>query len=257
MDRLNGKAVDTPALLVSAIFLGIVVLAASWGAGWVVKHFSAEATPEWMSVFVEYMAMLAVALILVLASSMGDPESFGFIRPRVTGGYGTGITWGLALGALASIIALASGAGRMPLLERLSLGQMVLLIWLLASVAEEVFVRGYVQSYLEPLKHRGLKLFKWSFSVPVIVSALFFSAMHLILLTTGMAFLAIYIVLVFTFFLGIAAAKQRERSGSVLPAITTHISFNVGGLIGGMIYVIVQVAIVGRSAVEITRALGG
>ena len=83
MNGLSGRAVDVPTLVVSAIFLGVIVLAASWGAAWGVDHYAASGTPEWMSVFVEYMAMLAVALILVLASSMGDPASFGFRKPAV------------------------------------------------------------------------------------------------------------------------------------------------------------------------------
>jgi membrane protease YdiL (CAAX protease family) len=257
MNGLSGKAVDVPTLVVSAIFLGVVVLAASWGASWAVEHYSAENTPEWMSVFVEYMAMLAVALILVLASSMGDPASFGFVKPRIPGGYGVGITWGLVLGALASITNLAAGGTGMAPLRGLSFLQIVLLVWLLASVAEEVFVRGYIQSYLEPLAARGFKVFRWRISVPVIISALFFSAMHLILLTTGMPFLSVYVILVFTFCLGLAAAMQRERTGSVLPAIATHISFNVGGMIGGMLYVIIQVVLVGRTAAEVTKALTG
>jgi membrane protease YdiL (CAAX protease family) len=230
---------------------------ASWGASWAVDHYSAANTPEWMGVFVEYMAMLAVALILVLASSMGDPASFGFRKPQVPGVYGVGITWGLVLGALASITNLATGGTGMAPMRGLSFLQIVLLVWLLASFAEEIFVRGYIQSYLEPLATRGFKVFRWRISVPVILSALFFSAMHLILLTTGMPLLSVYVILVFTFCLGLTAAIQRERTSSVLPPIVTHISFNVGGAIGGMIYVIIQVAIVGRTAAEVTQALGG
>jgi membrane protease YdiL (CAAX protease family) len=257
MDRLSGRAVDTPTLIISAVFLGVVVLAAAWSLSNAVKYFSALGTPEWMSVFVNYMTMLAVTLILVLASSMGDPASFGFVRPHIAGSYGPGITWGLVFGVLASVVSLAAGQGRMPVLEGLSFLQIVLLVWLLASVAEEVLVRGYVQSYLEPLKHRGFNVFRLRISLPVIISALFFSAMHLILMTTGMPFTGVYIILVFTFLLGLVAALQRERTGSVMPAIATHVSFNVGGVIGGVVYVIFQIAVVGRTAAEVTRALGG
>jgi membrane protease YdiL (CAAX protease family) len=257
MDRLSGKTVDTTTLIVSAIFLGVVVLAAAWGTSKAVEYFSAAGTPEWMSVFVNYMAMLAVTLILVIASSMGDPASFGFVRPQVTGSYGPGISWGLVLGALASVTNLAAGQGRMEVLEGMSFLQIVLLVWLLASIAEEVLVRGYVQSYLAPLAHRGFDVFRMRISLPVIISALFFSAMHLILLTRSQAFTGVYVILVFTFFLGLVAAKQRERTGSVLPAVATHVSFNVGGVVGGVLYVIFQLAVVGKSTVEVMRALGG
>ncbi|MCK4410047.1 MAG: CPBP family intramembrane metalloprotease [Candidatus Eisenbacteria sp.] len=257
MDRNNKRNDYATSLIVSAIFLGIVVLFAAWGSSRAVQYLAVEWAPEWMSVFINYAIMLAVSLILVLASSMGDPSKFGFIRPRVGGGYGAGITWGIVLGVVASFVSLASRAGGMSPLKGLSVVQIVLLVWILASVTEEILVRGYVQSYLAPLMDRGFKVFRMRISLPVILSALFFAAMHLILLTTGTSFLTTYIVVVFAFFLGLIAAYQRERTGSILPAITAHVSFNVGGAIGGAIYVILQIAVFGKTAVEVIRALRG
>lgn len=257
MNRLNRRTADPTSVVVSAIFLGIVVLFAAWGSSRAVRYFSLEGSPEWMSVFVNYSIMLAVSLILVLASSMGDPSSFGFTRPKVRGGYGAGITWGIILGVIASIVSLASRAGGMSPLKGLTFIQVVLLVWILASVAEEVLVRGYVQSYLEPLINRGFTAFRMRISLPVILSALFFAAMHIVLLTTGTPFLTTYIIVVFTFFLGLVAAYQRERTGSILPAIAAHVSFNIGGVLGGIVYVILQVALFGKTAVEVTKALSG
>ena len=257
MNRYNRGTADATAIIVSAIFLGIVVLFAAWGSSRAVEYLSAPGSPEWMGVFINYAAMLAVALILILASSMGDPSAFGFTRPRVGGGYGAGITWGLVLGLIASFLNLASGEGRVAPLEGLSFLQIVLLVWVLASVAEELLVRGYVQSYLEPLAHKGFHVFKLRLSLPVILSALFFAAMHLILLTTGTPTLTVYVVVVFAFFLGLVAAYQRERTRSVLPAIAAHVSFNIGGVLGGAIYVILQIALFGKTAAEVTRVLGG
>jgi membrane protease YdiL (CAAX protease family) len=161
------------------------------------------------------------------------------------------------LGVVASIVNLMAGAGRLGPMQGLSFLQIVLLVWLLASVAEEVLVRGYVQSYMAPLSGRGFSVFRLRISVPVIVSALFFAAMHLVLLASGTSFLTTYIVIVFAFALGLVAAYQRERTGSVLPPIAAHISFNVGGVLGGVIYVIVQIALFGKTAVEVTKAIGG
>ncbi len=257
MDRFNRGSNDATSLIVSAIFLGIVVLFAAWGSSRAVRYLAGEGSPEWMSVFVNYAIMLAVSLILVLASSTGDPSRFGFTRPKVRGGYGAGITWGVILGAIASSVTLASRAGGMSPLKGLSFVQIVLLVWILASVAEEVLVRGYVQSYLGPLTDRGFTVFRLRISLPVILSALFFAAMHLILLTTDTSFLTTYIVVVFAFFFGLVAAYQRERTESILPAITAHVSFNIGGAIGGAIYVILQIAVFGKTAVEVTRALSG
>ena len=257
MDRFNQRTSDATSLVVSAVFLGIVVLFAAWGCSRAVRYLAVAGSPEWMSVFVNYGIMLAVSLILILASSMGDASRFGFTRPKIRGGYGTGITWGVILGAMASVSSLASRAGGLSPLKGLSFVQIVLLVWVLASVTEEILVRGYVQSYLEPLTDRGFSVFHLRISLPVIVSAIFFAAMHIILLATGTSFLVTYIVVVFAFFLGLVAAYQRERTGSILPAIAAHVSFNVGGVVGGAIYVILQIAMFGKTAVEVTRALSG
>jgi membrane protease YdiL (CAAX protease family) len=257
MNRFTKSSDDAASLIISAIFLGLVTLAAGWGAARAVEFHSMQGLPQWMGIFINYAIMLGVALIFVLASSMGDPSTFGFTRPRVAGGYGSAITWGLTLGVIASIVNLTAGAGRIGPVQGLSFLQIVLLVWLLASVAEEVLVRGYVQSYMTPLVDRGFTVFRLRFSVPVIISALFFAAMHLILLASGTSFLTTYIVVVFAFVLGLVAAYQRERTGSVLPPIAAHISFNVGGMIGGIIFVIIQIALFGKSAVEVTKAIGG
>jgi len=257
MDRFDKRTSDATSLVISAIFLGIVVLFAAWGSSRAVQNLAAEGSPEWMSVFVNYAIMLAVSLILVLASSTGDPSRFGFTRPKVGGGYRAGIIWGIILGALASSVTLTARAGGMNPLKGLSFVQIVLLVWILASVAEEILVRGYVQSYLEPLTDRGFSVFRLRISLPVIISAVFFAVMHIILLATGTSFLTTYIIVAFAFFLGLVAAYQRERTGSILPAIAAHVSFNIGGVIGGAIYVIIQIAVFGRTAVEVTRALSG
>jgi membrane protease YdiL (CAAX protease family) len=63
--------------------------------------------------------------------------------------------------------------------------------------------------------------------MPVIVSALFFGAMHLVLVKSmGLAAVPIILVVVF---LGLVAARYRERTGSLLPAIIVHALFNIGG----------------------------
>lgn len=257
MNRFGNRTEDATSIIISAIFLGMTVLFAAWGSSRAVTYLAPDGSPAWAGLFISGTAMLAVSLVLVLASSMGDPSKFGFTRPKASGGYGAGITWGLSLGFLASILNLFAGGGGMSPVQGLSFVQIILLVWVLASVAEEVLVRGYVQSYLEPLSHIGFTVFRLRVSLPVLLSALFFSAMHLILLTTNTPFITIYVVLVFTFALGLVTAYQREKTRSVLPAITAHVSFNIGGVVGGAVYVLLQIAVFGKTAAEVIRALRG
>jgi membrane protease YdiL (CAAX protease family) len=257
MDRFTKSTDDGASLVISAIFLGIVTLCAGWGAARAVEFHAMQGLPQWTAIFINYAIMLGVALIFVLASSMGDPSSFGFTRPRMAGGYGASITWGVTLGVVAAIVNLVAGAGPIGSLQGLSFLQIVLLVWLLASVAEEVLVRGFIQSYMTPLVGRSFTVLRLRLSLPVTLSALFFAAMHLILLTRNTSPLTTFIMVVFALGLGLVAAYQRERTGSILPPIAAHISFNIGGLIGGVIFVIIQIALFGKSAVEVTKAIGG
>lgn len=256
MDRPGQENASAAAILMSAIFLGIVVLFAAWGSSRAVEYLSPEGTPEWVSVFVNYSVMLAVSMILILASSMGNPSRFGF-RRAVRFMYGAGVLWGILLGALGTVTILLARRGGLTVLGGLEFWHMVLLIWIMASVAEEILVRGYIQGYLEPLVDRSFTIFGLRMSLPVVLCALFFSAMHLILLTTGTPPLTVYIVMVFTFALGLLAGYQREQTKSVIPAITAHIFFNVGGVIGGILFVLSQIIFFGKTAAEVARMIAG
>ena len=143
---------------------------ASWGLARAVDYLSAGAAPPWVSIFINYSAMLTITLILVIASSLGDPSGFGFMVPR-KGAYGTCVTWGLVLGAAATIVTLLAHAGGVSILRGLGFLQMVLLIWIFAPVAEEMLFRGYVQGYLEPLRGYGFHAFHLRFSLPIAPSS--------------------------------------------------------------------------------------
>lgn len=255
MERTNQSA-SASSIIISAIFLGAVVLFASWASARIVDYFAADVAPRWMSVFVNYCIMLATSLILVLASSRGDPTSFGFRIPDVVP-YRQIVAPSIILGVCATVAGLLTGTGGPRVLQGLGFWQIVLLIWLFASFSEEILTRGFVQSYLDPLAHRGFTAFRIRFTLPVMLSALFFAAMHLVLLRSGTALVSVYIIVVFTFFLGLLAAYHREKSNSIVPPIVAHISFNVGGVIGGILFVLAQVAFFGRTASEVSRMLGG
>jgi membrane protease YdiL (CAAX protease family) len=58
------------------------------------------------------------------------------------------------------------------------------------------------------------------------------------------------IMVVFTTLLGLLAGDNRERTGSLTPAVMTHLAGNVGGVIAGILYMIVHVALGGALPTE-------
>jgi membrane protease YdiL (CAAX protease family) len=103
--------------------------------------------------------------------------------------------------------------------------QAIVFIWIYASISEEIFTRGLLQSYVSPLRKYGFKLFgKIRLSIPVLFSGLFFGLMHIVAVgEMGPP------VIVFTTFAGIVAAYHREKTESLIPAIIIHMLFNIGG----------------------------
>lgn len=103
----------------------------------------------------------------------------------------------------------------------------ILTIWIYASVCEEIFTRGLLQSWLAPFASCRMPLGKWGVSVPVLAASIFFAAMHVVLwpslgpITLVVMFLA--------GILGLVAGIYRERTGSLIPAILIHSFFDIGG----------------------------
>jgi membrane protease YdiL (CAAX protease family) len=149
--------------------------------------------------------------------------------------------WRLALYALllgtASGIIIKLGPGRSldESFKSFAPGQLPLFL-LVASVVEELCMRGWLQGFLEPLRPRVVKLGPVRLSVPVLTGALVFGAWHLPALSfdvwTGAN------MVVFTTLLGALAGTSRERTGSLVPAIATHVAGNLGGIVAGIIMMI-------------------
>ena len=91
-----------------------------------------------------------------------------------------------------------------------------------------MFMRGLYQSWLSPLQEYKVRVFrKIHLSAPVLLSALFFGAMHAIL-WPRIGRLAL-IIMLSAAILGIVAGYYREKTKSLVPAILVHALFNVGG----------------------------
>jgi membrane protease YdiL (CAAX protease family) len=170
--------------------------------------------------------MLALSVAIIWLFSKGKLNDYGFtlgsyrFSPRI-------LLWGLPTAAL-SLVALASSDGQPAgALNELAKPQLIIFIWIYASISEEVLTRGLLQTLLSG--GSGDRVQRRRLSTPVLVSGLFFGAMHLGLLESmGPEAVPVIIVVVF---LGLVAARYRERTGSLVPAIIIHALFNVGGML--------------------------
>ncbi len=101
-------------------------------------------------------------------------------------------------------------------------------VWVVASICEEVFNRGLVLGFLDPLSVYSVRFLKQRITLPVAISAIGFGLGHLCLLGAMDTRLVVFAVINATF-LGFIAGYHREKTGSLLPAIAVHMTFNVVG----------------------------
>lgn len=121
------------------------------------------------------------------------------------------------------------GFAAQPLLDKM------VYLWVWSSLSEEVFTRGFVQGYLYPLRQKGIKIQRLFLSLPVITGALVFGGMHFILLTFGLEFFRVLYLVLLTTLLGLYAGYQKERTNSLVAAVTIHLFFNMGGSLYGLL----------------------
>lgn len=103
--------------------------------------------------------------------------------------------------------------------------QAIIYIWIYSSICEEILVRGLLQTLLRDIEAATPDPRWWT--VPTVISAVFFGAMHSVLiplLGSG----AIPIILAATV-LGFVSAHYRQATGSLVPAVIVHLLFNIGG----------------------------
>ena len=179
------------------------------------------------------LSLLAIRLILKISW-----REAGFQAPIIPLKKAKVIFSGMAVGGLATLLIFYSPATGVPLIKQLNPIQFLLIIVVWSSIAEEILIRAVVQPLLKPFEHQQIKLFMTDMSVSVVSSALVFGAIHLSLLFTSADGYTVVITVITTFLLGLLAGLYREKYQSILPAIITHMSFNVGGLITGVIIAI-------------------
>jgi len=179
-------------------------------------------------------SFLILSLILIVVFTRGKISNYGLkaikigeLRNPVL----LSITLSFALisaGMIIRIVIGTPGAGSREMIMPGGLLKPILSVWILASISEEIFFRGFLQSFFMPLKDHGFRLFKAYISVPVMICAVWFGLGHLFLLRLMRPDIVIGIVLNATM-LGLLAGYYREKTGSIIPAIAVHMIFNIAG----------------------------
>jgi membrane protease YdiL (CAAX protease family) len=212
--------------------LGLVVFAVAGSLAGIIKGALPEPirSDTFYETLIFQVLMAVVAILFMLALGRGKLTSFGLRWPsRIPWLRLIGVTFATeAVVSLAFLPAPMKGPGHFA--GDYSLVQTIVGILVIASFCEEVVARGLVLSFLAPLAQRGVRIRRLHLSLPVIVAALFFAAMHIPLLIMGIDPWMGVSILVSAFLLGLIAGFYRERSGSLLPAYVAHMLANVFGM---------------------------
>ena len=175
--------------------------------------------------FVLQTFYVILCLALMAWFSRGRLAEFGFTFGsfRPSWGYFAWLLPPLILGLMGAVAVLAGQKT-----DAMGLGltkfQIVVFIWLYSSICEEILTRGLLQTLLDWVWEADGASRRW-LNLPVVVSGLFFGAMHLVLLPRMGAW-ALPIVALATY-LGLVAAHYRQKTASLTPAILMHVLFNI------------------------------
>lgn len=165
-------------------------------------------------------ALLIAAAVILIRIEGGKLPDYGFVKP-VNAKWWRILAPGLLIGALSSLGALSFGFdGMRKMLGGYAFWQLVLTIWFWSSLSEEIFCRGWFQRE----------------SIPQ--SAALFGLMHTSLFFVGIDIPTVLWIVLSTTALGYVCAQVRAETGSWIPAFVRHAGFNMGGVIGGIVYTI-------------------
>jgi membrane protease YdiL (CAAX protease family) len=229
---------DIAIRVIGAVVLGIIVLITSSIFAIIVYEIFLESTDSMFGIgFLTHSGMLGLSLIIMYFLTKGNLSEYRFKKPTHLH-LGRIILISFCLGivvAFARTLISAEGFGTLE--DYISI-ELILEVWLYASIAEEIFTRGLIQGYLNPYTGSGIRISSGFISIPVLVGALFFGFMHLATLTLGFDFLTVIATVLSAIFVGILAGYYCEKTGSLIPPILIHMLFNITGSLVGVLFVL-------------------
>ena len=208
-----------PAVLAMGLAISVIALKAPAFFG------KSESSPVWQHAAITHSFMWMLSIFLIVLLSRGYLSEYGFTKGsfRLTGGI---FIWIIPTAILSVIGFIASRSGvELKGGLGLTLLQTIVFVWIYATIAEEIFTRGLLQSFLFPLSRYGINISKGlRLSLPVIFSGLYFGLMHIVAIKKMGP-----LVIVLSTMLGMVAGYYREKTGSLIPALIIHALFNIGG----------------------------
>ncbi len=237
---MNVRAQSVPGLVLAAV---VFVLAAEVIPSLSFVSSAVEAT-EWLTRSdITQLVFLVGSLVAMLALGRWNSGAYGLKgSPWRDVGRAVGVSAAISLGVVVATMIVMSvlgprGAGMgMPGVD--SFVKVVVSVWLLASTAEEMLFRGLLLGALSPLSRRAWKVGRCRISLPVAIAAVLFGLVHLGLMRVMAAPMVVLIVVMATV-AGLVAGYYREKTGSLVPAVAAHFTFNV--VSGGIVMILSRV----------------
>jgi membrane protease YdiL (CAAX protease family) len=110
--------------------------------------------------------------------------------------------------------------------------QYFIFLAIIAPITEEYLFRGFLLNMLEPLKSKGIKLFRIKLNVSVLISGVLFGMAHILILTSGADLPFVFRILFFTTIVGIMNGYLQEKhENNTLVPIIAHITINTIGFL--------------------------
>jgi membrane protease YdiL (CAAX protease family) len=221
--------------VLGAVILGIIILVVSSIIAIMGIGLMGSTDSMFGIAFLTHTGMLALSVLIAYFLTKGNLSEYRFKIPSEIQ-WGRIILLGLSLGVIIAFIRILLAEGAVGNFEDNISIEIILGIWIYASIAEEVFTRGLIQGYLNTYTESGIRLSSVFLSIPVLVGAFFFGFMHLATLTLGLDIITVIATVISAIFVGIIAGYYCEKTGSLLPAILIHTLFNITGSLVAVLF---------------------